>query len=308
MNETGELVAVDALGFSRQRIQATLLLFALLLAVINGVISLYVAPSALTKAKAVAVSTLRSAVLFRLKPKQFNRPESDWVFYFESRQSIDSFLNVFVEQTTDDNRMEVIAKSADVRISPSFDISMHFRNGRAFITRKKSGGSPSDDVSTARTTIAFKDFTLTATGTSRLSSSTGPKDDAGTNAVFNFIPDGLCVSTSTLLSSSGTATDVSMQYALWRRISSPLGFFFLALFGIIVAFGATGFHRTKGVLWSMAMFLAFHLIGRLSESFALDHTMPPPVAALLPALACAFGSLFFLGVRIREFLRIKLAA
>jgi lipopolysaccharide export LptBFGC system permease protein LptF len=282
MSEDDELSAIDALGLRRGKIQLALVLFAGALTLVNAGLWFYGVPSAVSRTREVAVSLLRGAAEHRLHPGQFNRPAPNLLFFAEQKKNNGVFQKAFVEWKTAEQCVEVVAEEAAFKIAENFDVTMHFTNGRTFVTFSRKDNK--EDESALHISVAFKDFELTVPIRQVLSRKLG------------FLPEVLCVSTAALLGPPGPGISRDdWSFAFWRRAAGPAGFFMLGFFGILVAFSVSWTNRSRAAGLSIAVFLIFHLTGRFAEALFSQGALPPAVAAFLPAAVCAFFCAVFLG-------------
>lgn len=270
-----ELSALDALGISRVRAVSALVFFLLLASMANAGLWLFGVPSALGPARDLAVSAVRTATFHQLKTGQFNQPVEGFVFYAEAKEGTTSFLKPFVAWHSAGSRLEIAAERVSFDGARTSDFSMRFTNGRAFITGSRTP-SKVDPIDPHQISAAFKQFDLILPLFELL------------NRKLDFLPPSLTVSTALLAGPPipGMGSD-EQRFALWRRIAGPIGFYFLTLFGVLVAFGLPWKHRSQAVFYGATAFIVFHLVSRWGETLLTQGNLSPPAAALLPALLTA---------------------
>ncbi len=269
LRETGEQIAIDALGIKQSRIIVSIVGFLLVATLINASLWIFLSPFALNKTRDLVISVLKTKMAEELKPGRFNSPVPGFVFFAEKRDG-ESFSKVFVEWNAPEGRWEITSSQAKISIKEDLSAHILFSSGRAFMTASKityAANMPSV------TTVSFKSFDLIISIEKALSDK------------LDFLPQFLCTPTFELLANKDSSSEANeRQYAFWRRIAGPVGFFSLTFLGLVAAVGFLNLSPALSGAVAGSAFLLFHLLGRLGESFAEQKLMLPSIAAFLPAI------------------------
>lgn len=274
MDADGELTALDAAGIGRVRLVLAPMLAACLLAGLSAWIWLEAGPRSQAVLRALADELAGRAIAGQIRPGRFTSPLSGVAVYADS-ESAGRYRGVMVEDLRRPERpLRLAARFAEVRYDAAARyLVLDLRDGRAFLGDGTDGapvavgfeqlevGVPLVDELTRR--LGFLPW-LAAVPTSRLA--TGPPPEGVDPAAWGF--------------------------TLWRRVAGPGGLLALALAATILALSGRWRARGLAVAAAGALFLAYHLLGRLGESLALSGAIGPAAAALGPAvlvLALALG-------------------
>lgn len=287
MDADGELTALDAAGIGRTRLALAPMLAACLLAGLAAWIWLDAGPRSQTVLRAMADELAGRAIAGRIRPGRFTSPLPGVTVYADSG-SVGRYRGVMVEDLRRPERpLRLAARSAEVRYDPAArHLVLDLRDGRAFLG-DGAGGVP--------VAVGFEQLEV---GVSLLDELTRR---------LGFLPWLMAVPTSRLVAGPPPegVDSAAWGFALWRRIAGPGGLLALALASTILALSGRWRARGLAVASAGALFLAYHLLGRLGESLALSGAVDPAVAALGPAalvvaLALALGLSFTRAGRARR--------
>jgi lipopolysaccharide export system permease protein len=260
MAREGELLALDAAGYSRSRLAAGPVALALLITGLSAWIWLWAAPRSQRNLRGLALDLVEKSLVGQIVPGQFYNNIDGVTFFADAKVSADTFQGVLVE--TRDPRghaTQVVARRARITSlgnRPGLGITLH--QGTAFM----EGGAA----------LSFDDFQL------RVSL------DTALSERLDFLPATLGVPTHRLMGRPPPGTPRQRwRFALWRRIAGPVGTLSLALLSIFLAFTARWRSRGRAVGLAVVIFLVFHLVGRLGEALMASGALLAPAAALLPA-------------------------
>ena len=288
MRGEDELLAADALGIRRARIQALLVLFVAAVAAVNGIFWWFTIPSALKSAQEIATARLEAAVTEGISPGRFHSPFPGFTIFAKRRQANGVLENVFVVRETASSRFEAAAESAEIRLVDG-EALISFRNGRLYYTYTDRSGKAVEDGA-AKNTAA--NFSINRPGRATVSFGTFALRVSVREELvkkLDFLPDLLCRASAELVAPPPPGVSPARwAFARYRREAAPFGVLFLGLFGVLAAFGAEQVSRKFGGLSAGIVFFLFHLSGRLGEASAVSGRLPPSIGAFASPLVAAF--------------------
>jgi len=267
MGAEGELVAAEASGVGRPTLFLGPGILALLLTFGSAWLWLAGAPSAGRLLQHNVSQLAGSALVGQLKAGVFQEPVSGIVFWADKRLGGEKFLGIFLE----DRRNEIqdfhyVAKNLSIEYRPATQlVSITLAEGTAFSIPKVGDIPP--------VAISFDKLSLTI-------------DVAGElRKRLDFLPATLSYTTKRLLEPPPPGTAMKdWQFALWRRIAGPVGFFLFSLLSIVIAFSLSSNRIGTAVVRGAVLFLLYHLIARWGETMMDNNGLSAKIAAILPSL------------------------
>jgi lipopolysaccharide export LptBFGC system permease protein LptF len=278
MEADGELTAIDAAGVSRLRLAAAPAVLALALAGVTGWIAVAAGPTCQRGLRARAFELAGDALVGRARPGVFHSPVPGVTLFARGIEADAAaghaprslrLEGVLLEDARDASRPALLlARRAVVRFDPA---------GGAIEARLSEGTAFLGDGAGAVVEFDELDLGVDVIG-----------DLAGR---LGFIPGALTASTPELLGPPPPGmSEVEWSFAFWRRVAAPVGLLTLAAAALVIALSSRLRGRGAGVVAAAALFLGFHLAGRLGESLAGGGSVPAWLAALAPAALVAFAA------------------
>jgi lipopolysaccharide export LptBFGC system permease protein LptF len=264
MSARGEITALDSAGIDRWRLIAGPCLLGILVTAASAWIWLEAAPRSQRVLRQVAIDIAGKALVAGVEPGRFVEPARGLVMFANTRDD-GTFGGVLLEDARQDGRaIQIVAKEATVTFQPGDrSLELEFHDGHAFV-ENGLGAPPA--------ALGFKVLEVNVSVLDELGERLG------------FLPWVMSVSTERLLGDPPKGVSTSRwSYALWRRIGGPVGFMAMALVTMYLAFRGQWRRRGMAVGVAAAIFLGYHVAGRLGENLLDAGIIGAPAAALAPA-------------------------
>jgi lipopolysaccharide export system permease protein len=271
-----ELVALDASGLSRRQLWAGPVVLAVVCSFVSAWLWLDAAPRSQAVLRGIAMDLAGRAITGKIMPGRFIEPAAGLTFFSDAKTGDGTYRGVLLEDARDDNHpVQFVAAQARLSVHSQLrQLTVHLERGTAFFTSRVK--------ETPRTVLSFEDFDLIVPLGAHL------------DRQLDFLPSLLAVSTGRLSKVPPVGVSKTQwEFALWRRIAGPLGFMTLAIVAILLAFNTTWQSRGALMALAVALFLTYHLVGRVGESLMEANLIGARLAALLPVGIMA-GMLFVL--------------
>ncbi len=271
-----ELIALDASGVSRRKLWAGPVVLAILCGFVSAWLWLDAAPRSQVVLRRIAMDLAGRAITGKIVPGRFIEPARGLTFFSDTKTDDGTYSGVLLEDARDDSHpIQFVASQAQLSVHPQLRrLTVHLERGTAFFTSRVKGHP--------RTVLSFEKFDLIVPLGAHL------------DRQLDFLPSLLAVSTGSLTKAPPLGVSKTQwRFALWRRIAGPLGFITLAIVAILLAFNTTWQSRGALMALAVALFMAYHLVGRVGESLMQANLIGARLAALLPAGIMA-GMLFVL--------------
>jgi lipopolysaccharide export LptBFGC system permease protein LptF len=272
MAADGELIALDASGLDRLRMAIGPLGLALALCLPDTWVSVDLGPRSQRILRGIAVSLAARAAVGQMEEGVFFEPLEGVTFFADRRPAAGSFKGVFVEDTRNRSHpVQFVAEKGRIsaNISKQF-LDVRLSSGAAFFSPTISNDP--------RLSVSFETLDLKLPLKAEIERN------------LDFLPGLLAVPTGSLLKPAPNSFNPDQwSYALWRRVAGPVGFLCFSLLSIALAFGLSLERRGTAVAAAAALFLAYHLLCRLTESLMQADMLSAFSAALLPSAIVFMG-------------------
>lgn len=267
MARDGELTLLDAAGFSRARLLTGPLGLCLVLSALGAWIWLDAAPRSQQVLRPLAVTLAEDSLFGQIVPGHFHRDLPGVTFFAEASLPDGGFGGVFLETTPQNgSRVQAVAKTARASRPPGQSATtLRLDHGTAFFYPDEDpGGNP--------VSLSFDHLHLRLTLTDAI------------EGRLEFLPRSQAVQSSRLLGPPPPGiSSLEWELTLWRRIAAPIGALLLSALAALLAFTIRWPGQGLAVGLAALLFLAFHVLGRLSETLLYSGHLPAIMAALLPA-------------------------
>ncbi len=264
MSARGEITGLDSAGIGRARLIVGPCLLGILVTAASAWIWLEAAPRSQRALREIAMDIAGQALVSSVEPGRFVEPARGLVMFVDAVDD-GTFKGVLVEDARRDGRaIQIIAREATARFQQGDrTLELKLRDGHAFM-ENGLGVPPA------------------ALGFEVLEVSVPVLDELGER--LGFLPWVMSVTTGRLLGDPpGGVSTSRWSYALWRRIGGPVGFMAMALVTMFLAFRGQWRRRGMAVGVAAAIFLGYHVAGRLGENLLDAGIIDAPAAALVPA-------------------------
>ncbi len=264
MSARGEITALDSAGIDRWRLIAGPCFLGILVTVVSAWIWLEAAPRSQRVLREIAIDIAGQALVAGGEPGRFVEPARGLVMFADTRDD-ETFRGVLLEDARQDGRaIQIVAKEATVTFQPGDrSLELEFHDGNAFVE---------NGLGVPPAALGFKGLKVNVSVLDELGERLG------------FLPWVMSVSTERLLGDPPKGVSTSRwSYALWRRIGGPVGFMAMALVTMFLAFRGQWRRRGMAVGVAAAIFLGYHVAGRLGENLLDAGVIDAPAAALAPA-------------------------
>ena len=263
MSARGEITALDSAGIDRSRVIVGPCLLGLLMTAASAWIWLEAAPRSQRVLREVAISIAGQALVAGVEPGRFVEPARGLVMFADAKDD-GTFKGVLLEDARLDGReIQIVAKEATATFQPgdrTLELELH--DGHAFV-ENGLGVPPA------------------ALGFEKLEVNVPVLDELGER--LGFLPWAMSVTTERLLGDPPKGVSTSRwSYALWRRIGGPVGFMAMSLAAMLLAFRGQWRRRGMAVGVATAIFLGYHVAGRLGENLLDAGIIDASTAALAP--------------------------
>jgi len=264
MSARGEITALDSAGIGRARLIVGPCLLGIVVTAASAWIWLEAAPRSQLVLREIAIDIAGQALVSVVEPGRFVEPARGLVMFVDTEDE-GIFRGVLLEDSRQDGEaIQIVAREATATFQPGDrTLELELRDGHAFI-ENGLGGSPA------------------ALGFEALEVSLPVLDELGER--LGFLPWVMSVTTGRLMGDPPRGVSPSRwSYALWRRIGGPVGFMAMALVTMLLAFRGQWRRRGMAVGVAAAIFLGYHVAGRLGENLLDAGIINAPAAAFAPA-------------------------